>query len=851
MSSPIKVIKTLPHLINLFLPQNELNLYANFYSQDILKFFENVKSYKREELTFSYLKEYLSQTFKTELTEINIFKRVEQPINKLQYAIKGDTISFWPIGYENPIRFEFFGEECEKIYLYDELINKRVKDIETVILTPILAIPNERTDIDNITFQNIDKPTETMNKIIFVNSLNRISRTESVEFIETDFQYPQLFYSRFDLLKNELKRLETSGYEIVVKVKAVDPLPEELKRYVVKKDERRKMKDNFQLYNPLNSSNLTAGFISNQLKLAVFTDREIFGTIYLSRPERYAAKDSVSSNIRRLLKQFEGDIEIGDYLVHEDYGVAIYAGLTQQEVDGQTLEYLLLKYADADELYVPITQIQKITKYIGPDNVEPKITRLGKVGWELIKAKIKKSTGLLAKNLIEHYAKRELSKAKALRNDESNNYKKFEDNFKYVETSDQTRAINEINSDLEKEKPMNRLLVGDVGFGKTEVFMRAAFRIVEAKGQVAVLAPTTILTAQHYVVFKERFKNFDVRIAYLSRFNTKVENLRIIDELNQGKIDIVIGTHRLLSSDVKFKNLQLLIVDEEQRFGVKQKEKIKQINYGVHVLAVSATPIPRTLSMALSAIQDISIISEPPKNRKPIHTEILKDNWSKVIKAISDEVQRGGQIYFVHNEIQTIQSTKAKLEEMLPGIKFIIGHGQMRGAELDKVMTDFYDSKYDCLISTTIIENGLDLPNVNTIIIDNANRFGLSQLYQLRGRVGRSEREAFCYLLYKGKNIKEEENIVDINSLDYLKYKKLQNKKYLERLQAMVDNQDLGAGFRIASRDLEIRGAGNLLGDQQSGHISTIGFALYIEMLSQEVERLKVNLEEFKNNSLI
>jgi len=504
-------------------------------------------------------------------------------------------------------------------------------------------------------------------------------------------------------------------------------------------------------------------------------------------------------------------------------------------------DYLLLKYDKEDELYVPIHQIDKITRYIGPENIEPKLTRLGKTSWEVLKRKVKKSTQLLARELVEHYAKRELAKAKAIRSEDSEDYIEFANQFEFKETEDQIRAVNEIVNDLSKTIPMNRLLVGDVGFGKTEVMMRAAFKIAEIGGQIAILAPTTILAAQHFKVLKKRFENFPIEIGLLSRFNTTSKNKEIVKSLNENQIDIVIGTHRLLSNDVKFKKLQLLIVDEEQRFGVKQKEKIKKLNYGTHVLSVSATPIPRTFGRALSSIQDLSIITTPPVGRKSIITEIIKDNWNKVTKAIADEVSRGGQVYFLHNEVRTIQTIMKKLQLLLPGIKFITAHGQLSSKELERIMNAFFLQKYDVLICTTIIENGLDIKNVNTMVVNKANKFGLSQLYQLRGRIGRGMKQAYCYFLYEGKSFEQEK--LDLNpdpkSSDYLIKKKLKPKKYLERLQTLVDNQELGAGFKVASKDLEIRGAGNLLGGEQSGHITSIGYALYINILAQEVEKRK------------
>lgn len=810
----IKVIKTLPHLGKIFIPENEISAVSYIYSRDIIDFLDNLKIIQINELTFTYLKDLLSR---------NHYQRVIHLNDKLEYTVLGDIITFWPIGYSHPVRIEFFGEDLEKIYTIDELYNSKLHDQKFLLLST--GYIEDKTERDSVQL-SIPKESD-IKKLIIVPTLHNLNTDKTI--IETDFTFPSLFYSNVDLLKREIKNLENNGYKIVIKTKNSDALSAVLKINNEFKFETRDFSLDL-------TKDIAAGFISESLKLAVITDREIFGSIYLTRPEK---AQKFPSNIKKLLRQFEGTIEIGDYIVHEDYGIGIYSGLTQERVDDQELEYILIKYAESDELYVPLNQIEKITKYIGNEGVKPRITRLGRASWEHVKEKIKKSTTLLAKDLVEHYAKRELAEAKSISSVESKEYLNFVDDFQFQETDDQLRSTSEIIADLEKDTPMDRLLVGDVGFGKTEVIMRAAFKVVESGGQVAVLSPTTVLTAQHFEVFTKRFKNFPITIGFVSRFNTPKQNSKTIEKANKGEIDILIGTHRILSNDVKFKNLQLVIVDEEQRFGVSQKEKIKRLNYSSHLLSVSATPIPRTLSMALSSLQSLSIITTPPVNRKSIKTVIVKDSWEKIAKAIMTEVQRGGQIYFLHNEVQSIISIKNKLEELAPGIKFAIAHGQMNTNALDKVMTEFYERKYDCLIATTIIENGLDMPNVNTIVINKAHKFGLSQLYQLRGRVGRAGDQAYCYLLYEGRDLKD--NVVSSELDGEHIVRKVPN--YLTRLQSLVENQDLGAGFRIASRDLEIRGAGNLLGDQQSGHISTIGYALYIEILAEEIERLRSIVE--------
>jgi len=809
----VTIIKTLPHLHPLFLNKESLTISADHFSFTARDFLKSIQIRDDSEITFKKIRNYF---------ELNNFEKVEKNLEIKQFSSRGDVLTAWFVGYKSPIRMEFFGEELEKMYLVDEIYFKRLHDLVYLVIG---NIPNSE-DLNSIHINNIDMYFEIEpQKIIFTTSLNNII-PENSDVINTDYQFPQLFYSRVDLLNQEIARLSRNDYTIYIKTDNEDALSLNLKQYLKLPLVSKILKD-------INSIELQAGFLSESDKIAVFTDRELFGTIFLTRPERL--KNS-TSNVKRLLQQFEGNIEMDDYVVHEDYGVGIYSGLTQEEIDGEMMEYLLLKYDKEDQLFVPINQIEKITKYIGNEGSKPRITRLGGVSWENVKNKIKKSTSLLAKELLEHFAKRELSKAIPVEAHDSKDFQQFINEFKFIETEDQLRSANEIIADLEKEIPMDRLLVGDVGFGKTEVFMRAAFKIVEKGGQVAVLSPTTVLTSQHYDVFIDRFKSFPFKIEAVSRFNSADQNRKIIEQLNEGKVDIIIGTHRLLSNDVKFKNLQLVIVDEEQRFGVKQKSKIQELNYSSHLLAVSATPIPRTLSMALSTIQDISIITQPPKGRKSINTEMIKNDWNKVSKAIEFEINRGGQIFFLHNKIQNMKFIEDKLKQLIPGLRIVSAHGQMNADILDKVMDEFYHQKFDCLISTTIIENGLDMPNVNTIIINNAHHFGLSQLYQLRGRVGRSDVQGYCYLLYEGKNNLEMEDM-DV---------KVKNKKYLERLNSLVENQELGSGFRIASKDLEIRGAGNLLGDQQSGHISAIGYALYVELLAQEVEKIRETLSKGK-----
>ncbi|MBN1331991.1 DEAD/DEAH box helicase [Candidatus Dojkabacteria bacterium] len=711
-----------------------------------------------------------------------------------QFSRIGDVISAWPIGYLHPIRIEFFDEEIEKMYIYDEIYGTEVEKISEIIIgdTHIL---DDKVEWGNISIETkADKLAGIYQIIVFGHFPLAADST-----IELAMDYPQLFYGRIDLFEREMQRLENAGWKILIQTKHEMQLPDTLKKYLSKK------------------TDLAAGFLDKKDKTAFFTDRELFGTLFITKEKQ---KKISSKKARQLLEKIEGEVEIGDYLVHEDHGIGLYKGLVRENKE----EYLSLGYANEDELLIPFNQLHKVTKFINVSSEPPVITTLDRQTWQKIAKKARKSIILFAKDLAEHYAKIELSKAPIIQTSQDAAYEKFVSGFGYEETEDQRATIRDVLSDIASQNPMNRLIVGDVGFGKTEVAMRAAFKVVQDGYQVAVLCPTTVLAMQHYKVFKDRFKKFGMKVDMLSRFRASMENRDTVEKLNNGKIDIIIGTHRLLSSDVKIAKLGLVIIDEEQKFGVRQKEKLKQIKYGAHILSMTATPIPRTLSMALAEIQDISIISTPPKGRKPVATFVHEKNWDEIRNAIKKEVERGGQVYFVHNRVQTIQSVRKKLEALLPEIRFVLGHGQMNESQLEKNITDFYENKYNVLICTTIIENGIDMPNVNTIVIDKAQNFGLGQLYQLRGRVGRSRKQAFAYLFHDGES-KEE-------------------KKYTKRLKAIMENQELGAGFKIASSDLEIRGAGNLLGKEQHGNISKIGLALYMQMLAEEIERLRLNNPE-------
>jgi transcription-repair coupling factor (superfamily II helicase) len=513
------------------------------------------------------------------------------------------------------------------------------------------------------------------------------------------------------------------------------------------------------------------------------------------------------------------DLTVGDYVVHVEHGIARYMGLKEIEQDGVSIEFMILEFAEQARLYVPLTRLDLIQKYRSTDaGPAPILNRLGSQQWAKTKARVRKAMQDMADELLKLYAQRKAAQGHAFPPD-NEFQREFEDAFDYNETEDQMSAINDIKRDMESTMPMDRLLCGDVGYGKTEVAMRAAFKAVQDGKQVAVLTPTTVLSFQHFETFKERFKQFPISVDMISRFRTAKEQKDILERLEAGKVDILIGTHRLLSKDLKFHDLGLLVVDEEQRFGVRHKERLKQMRREIDVLAMSATPIPRTLHMSLIGLRDMSVIETPPKDRMAIQTVVAKFDEKLIRSAIEVELERSGQIYFVHNRVETIYELAAKIQELVPAARITVGHGQMSEGELEKVMLSFMHHEHDVLVATTIIENGLDIPLANTMIINRADRHGLSELYQLRGRVGRSNRRAYAYLL-----IPPEQELTEVAR---------------RRLAALKEFSDLGAGFKIAALDLELRGAGNMLGGEQSGHIEAVGFEMYTSMLEEAVSKLK------------
>ncbi|TMD77711.1 MAG: transcription-repair coupling factor [Chloroflexi bacterium] len=556
---------------------------------------------------------------------------------------------------------------------------------------------------------------------------------------------------------------------------------------------------------------LVEGWQSRSLAISVYTDTEIFGW---SRRRNALRRKPVTP------ASFLAEVNPGDYVVHQEHGIGRLEGLVKLNMTGVEREYLLIQYAGTDKLYIPTDQLDRVTRYISMGEAVPALSKLGTTEWTRVKSKVKESVQDIARELLRLYSEREASKGFAFSPDSEQPWlQELEDAFPYEETPDQIRAIEEVKADMERPRPMDRLVCGDVGYGKTEVALRAAFKAVLDQKQVAILVPTTILALQHFNTFKERLEAFPVRVELLSRFRSEKEQKQVLEDLALGRVDIIIGTHRVLQKDVVFLDLGLLVVDEEQRFGVAHKERLKQLRHEIDVLTMTATPIPRTLHMSLVNLRDMSVIETPPQERLPIRTTIREYDEGLIREVILREIDRGGQVFFVHNRVQGIQVIAQKLQRLVPEARFVVGHGQMAEDQLERVMMDFSSGEYDVLISTTIIENGLDIPNANTIIVNNAAYFGLAQLYQLRGRVGRATQQAYSYFLYNKD----------------AKLTQIQEK----RLRAIFEATELGAGFRIAMKDLEIRGAGNLLGAEQSGFMNSVGFDLYCKLLAEAVQEVQ------------
>jgi transcription-repair coupling factor (superfamily II helicase) len=633
------------------------------------------------------------------------------------------------------------------------------------------------------------------------------------DIINFDIRSASTFEGRIDLLEEDIKYWKQKGDRVIIlsgsKVRGEmlqrNFLDSGIETVFIPNLDRVVEKGEIIITN----GSIQKGFEYQQLGFVVVSDKELFGS---EKKKRTTKKKKKGSKIESFT-----DLKIGDYVVHDNYGIGVYRGIENMVVDNINKDYLKISYAEGGSLYVPTNQMDVIQKYIGAESKTPKLNKLGSMEWNKAKAKVKGAVKDLAKDLVKLYSARQAAKGFMYSSD-TLWQREFEDMFPFEETEDQLQAIEEVKADMESGRVMDRLICGDVGYGKTEVAIRAAFKAVQDGKQVAYLVPTTILAQQHYNTFTQRMKDFPIKIGLLSRFRTAKQQKETISGLSFGNVDILIGTHRILSKDITFKDLGLVIVDEEQRFGVTHKEKLKKLKENVDVITLTATPIPRTLHMSLTGIRDMSVLEEPPEERQPIQTYVMRYDTEFIRDAIIREVGRGGQVFYLHNRVLNIEEVAGKIQKLVPEAVVAFAHGQMSERELETIMLDYINGEIDVLVCTTIIETGLDISNANTIIIQDADRMGLAQLYQLRGRVGRSNRIAYAYLMYQKDKVLQE--VAE------------------KRLQAIREFTEFGSGFKIAMRDLEIRGAGNLLGAQQHGHMETVGYDMYCKILDMTVKEM-------------
>lgn len=722
-----------------------------------------------------------------------------------EYHRVGDTLSVFPLQSSAPVSLSFSFDVLEKIVLQGEE-DKELPSIDILGFTSereqalYEQIPSDAL----VVFDDQDqlKAPSTGTLLRFTSFPEGAKRHLHVRYLSV-----LKFYTLPDFL-NDIKDKLMQGWRLVIVSRRADELRaifrEEAVPFVEGEEER---KNAVTLICSQEGDVLPHSMQNPDLQCALLTDREIFSL----------KKGSKQRSVQKLALDFITSLSPGDYVVHMDHGIGQFEGMTQKTIDNTVREYLEMTYAEGDKLYVPVDQADKLSKYVHEEGQQPTLTRLGTPDWKKVTEKIKKETEEIAKELLELYAKRAKAKGFAYQED-GKNMQQFEESFPYALTPGQRSAVDDIMKDMEDDHPMDRLVCGDVGFGKTEVAMRAAFKAVQDGKQVAVVAPITILADQHFQNFQERMKEFSVRIDMLSRFRTQKQQTQTLEKLRKGEVDIIIGTHRLLQDDVKFFNLGLVIVDEEQRFGVKQKEKFKELRAEVDILTLTATPIPRTLNLGLHKLRDISTITTPPPGRLPIITEVRKYSDALVRDAILKEIKRDGQAFVLHNRVETIDGFADKLRALVPEATFVVAHGQLKPETLEERILSFKRGENQVLVSSTIIENGIDLPRANTLIVNEAERFGLAQLYQLRGRVGRGKVQAHAFLLYHTQKLKDDAK---------------------KRLRAIVEACELGSGFQVAMRDLEIRGAGEILGSSQAGTMQTVGVSHYLRLLKNAVEELK------------
>jgi transcription-repair coupling factor (superfamily II helicase) len=789
------------------------------------------------------------------------FKRVDFITEPGEFSVRGGIIDVFSFSNDNPYRIEFFGNEVDSIRSFDVETQLSIEKQKKIAIIPNVENKffqeNRESFLDYIHqntivfIQNTELLISKLEKLfdkaddIFKNLNTTIKHVppekiflHQKEFLKKalDFTVVELsskptfntakafdfhiqpqpsFNKQFDLLLNNLNDNHFNGYKNYL--------------FCSSGAQEKRFHDIFESLDEANHESirkqyhtvvfpLYQGFIDEENQIACYTDHQIF-----ERYHKFSIKNGYSKKQTITLKELN-TLAVGDYVTHIDHGIGKFGGLQKIQVEGKTQEAIKLVYADNDIVYVSIHSLHKISKYNGKDGAPPKIYKLGSGAWKALKLKTKARVKHIAFNLIQLYAKRRLEKGFRYAPD-SYLQAELESSFIYEDTPDQTKSTQEVKADMESDRPMDRLVCGDVGFGKTEVAIRAAFKAVDNSKQVAVLVPTTILAYQHYRTFTERLKDMPVTIGYLNRFRTAKQKSDTLKDLADGKLDIVIGTHQLVNKNVVFKDLGLLIVDEEQKFGVNVKDKLKTIAANVDTLTLTATPIPRTLQFSLMAARDLSVITTPPPNRYPIESNVVGFSEELIRDAISYEIQRNGQVFFINNRIENIKEVAGMIQRLVPDARVGIGHGQMEGSKLEELMLAFMNGEFDVLVATTIIESGLDVPNANTIFINNANNFGLSDLHQMRGRVGRSNKKAFCYFICPPYSMMTDDA--------------------RKRIQALEQYSELGSGFNIAMKDLEIRGAGDLLGGEQSGFINEIGFETYQKIMNEAIEELKEN--EFKD----
>ena len=755
------------------------------------------------------------------------YKRDSMVYDISEYAVRGFVIDVFPISEEKPVRIEFFDDEIEKIKYFDPQKQITCESIDNIKIGVI------KDDYDDLTSSILDYVDN--NRVIYTN-YNQI--VEQEKMILPQIKYLDIENEIFKLkeLKNEsdiyLDTINNKNCDLVIDAKSVDKYENNKEKFVndLEKFNGILYTTNNNLINYIKKADKNIKIVKNTLNHGfVYKNIYYFSEFDLIDAYNRSNKLKEMSNGTKIMSI--DNLEIGDYVVHRKSGIGIYRGLTTIEKNGLKKDYILIEYKGNDKLYVSVEDISKLYKYAAKEGAKPTINKLNSIEWTKTKLRIKKRIKNITNELLQIYKERNKATILPFKEDDENQLL-FENEFEYEETIDQLKAANEIKLDLEKSRPMDRLLCGDVGYGKTEVIFRAMFKTVINGKQVAYLCPTTLLSHQQYDSAIQRFANYGINIDIINRHYTDKQIAEKIKKLKDGKTDLVFGTHRLLSNDIEYKDLGLLVIDEEHRFGVEQKEKIKKLKSNVHVLSVSATPIPRSLQMSLVGIRDLSLIESAPKNRYPVQTYVIEYNEMLIREVILKEMSRKGQAFILYNNIGNMDTLVRKYSKLIPEARICFAHGKMKKDEMQDIIYDFTNRKYDVLISTTIIENGIDIPNANTIIVIDADRFGLSQLYQIRGRVGRSDKIAYAYLMYKKE--------------------KILNSTALKRLEAIKEFTELGSGYKISMRDLAIRGAGDILGREQAGFIDSIGVNMYLDLINEEVKGIDLDQEEDNNtNNLI